>query len=393
MKQSIVVVALLAVGSPGLRAARRPRRRAEEGPAGQEAKQKFDDLTFTEEEERQIGEDVSAKIRQRFGVVQDPAVHKYVTLVGTVARAAVGAAEAAVDVHRARHRRRQRVRVARRVRPHHARRARADRRTKPSWPACSATRSAMSRASTPSTRSRRARRCKLGTDEALSDARRRSSTSSRTRPTTWCSRTASTAATSSTPTRSSSQLTQKAGYAPASLGDFLTRLDERNKDQAEQNGLFASHPETKERIDKIRQWPASRSRGARRTALQDQHQVPADRDHVDCGRHRRLRRSGRIADGKEQPEKKEEPKKGFGLGGLEADRRAGKTDRAGVGFRRRPRSRRRSRREGRQQPEPGEGHGLRGGARRVQEGDRLATSLCQSQSRVVQTRDFDEMLT
>src|SRR6185312_47668 len=39
------------------------------------------------EEERKIGEDVSAKIRARFGVVQDAAVHKYVTLVGlSVAR-------------------------------------------------------------------------------------------------------------------------------------------------------------------------------------------------------------------------------------------------------------------------------------------------------------------
>jgi len=32
---------------------------------------------------------------------------------------------------------------------------------------------------------------------------------------------------------------------------FLTRLMERNKDQAERNGLFASHPETKERIEKL----------------------------------------------------------------------------------------------------------------------------------------------
>ena len=47
-------------------------------------------------------------------------------------------------------------------------------------------------------------------------------------------------------------MTQKLGYAPASLADFLARLDERNKDQAEQNGLFASHPETKERIEKVR---------------------------------------------------------------------------------------------------------------------------------------------
>ena len=54
-------------------------------------------------------------------------------------------------------------------------------------------------------------------------------------------------------------LAQKAGYMAASLGDFLERLDERNKNQAERNGLFASHPETKERIDKIRKQAASSS--------------------------------------------------------------------------------------------------------------------------------------
>src|SRR4029079_11065040 len=43
-----------------------------------------DDLNITEDEEITIGADVSLKIRQRFGVVQDPAVHKYVTLVGTI---------------------------------------------------------------------------------------------------------------------------------------------------------------------------------------------------------------------------------------------------------------------------------------------------------------------
>src|SRR5205823_5555679 len=47
-------------------------------------------------------------------------------------------------------------------------------------------------------------------------------------------------------------LTQKAGYGSGALADFLTRLDDRNKDQPARNGLFASHPETKERIDKIR---------------------------------------------------------------------------------------------------------------------------------------------
>ena len=50
----------------------------------QERKQQFDDLNITEAEEIELGADVSLKIRQRFGVVQDPAVHKYVTLVGTM---------------------------------------------------------------------------------------------------------------------------------------------------------------------------------------------------------------------------------------------------------------------------------------------------------------------
>jgi len=74
---------LAAVGSPA---------RAQFGGLGgvggalkkaQTAKEAFDELNITDAEERQIGEDVSLKIRRRFGVVQDPAVHKYVSLVGT----------------------------------------------------------------------------------------------------------------------------------------------------------------------------------------------------------------------------------------------------------------------------------------------------------------------
>jgi len=53
-----------------------------------ETKQKVDDVTFSEAEERHIGEQVSAKLRTRFGVYQDEAVTKYVALVGsTVAQA------------------------------------------------------------------------------------------------------------------------------------------------------------------------------------------------------------------------------------------------------------------------------------------------------------------
>ena len=42
------------------------------------------DLQVTEAEELKLGADVSARVRDRYGVVQDAAVHRYVTLVGTL---------------------------------------------------------------------------------------------------------------------------------------------------------------------------------------------------------------------------------------------------------------------------------------------------------------------
>jgi len=39
------------------------------------------DLVITEEEEIKLGADVSERVRGRYGVVQDAAVHRYVTLV------------------------------------------------------------------------------------------------------------------------------------------------------------------------------------------------------------------------------------------------------------------------------------------------------------------------
>jgi predicted Zn-dependent protease len=45
--------------------------------------QQVQDLQITEAEEQQLGAAVSEKVRMRYGVVQDPNVHRYVTLVGT----------------------------------------------------------------------------------------------------------------------------------------------------------------------------------------------------------------------------------------------------------------------------------------------------------------------
>jgi beta-barrel assembly-enhancing protease len=46
-------------------------------------------------------------------------------------------------------------------------------------------------------------------------------------------------------------LANEVGYAPQGLGAFLTRLSERNKDATEKRGLFASHPEMTERLERI----------------------------------------------------------------------------------------------------------------------------------------------
>jgi len=43
----------------------------------------FEDLRITDAEEQQMGADISAMLREKYGVVQDRNVHKYVALVGT----------------------------------------------------------------------------------------------------------------------------------------------------------------------------------------------------------------------------------------------------------------------------------------------------------------------
>lgn len=54
------------------------------------------------------------------------------------------------------------------------------------------------------------------------------------------------------------QLSNAAGYAPAGLGSFLTKLADRNKDLKERSGVFASHPETKSRLDRLKSQISSR---------------------------------------------------------------------------------------------------------------------------------------
>jgi beta-barrel assembly-enhancing protease len=320
MKTWILVAILAAVASPAhaqlggiLNKAQRV----------QEAKQKFDDLNITEAEELKIGQDVSLKVRQRFGVVQDPAVHKYVTLVGTalaqqtdrpnlpwtfivldtdgvnafaapggivhITRGALGLIRneselAGVLAHEITH-------VA------HKHTVNAIRKSKA---------------------------VQLGTNETLSNRG------------PFLDKIANKAyemVLEGTFDRGDEldadeggvALAQKLGYAPAALGDFLARLDDRNKDQPARNGLFASHPETKERIDKIRK-AAGANTGAVVAAryIGNVHYQPTEITKIAVVTEGTAGLAGSTSDTSDKNAKKgdkpakEEPpqKKGFGLGSL-----------------------------------------------------------------------------
>lgn len=115
-------------------------------------------------------------------------------------------------------------------------------------------------------------------------------------------------------------LANKTGYAPNGLIGFLTTLKDRNKDSKEKRGLFASHPEMQERLDKIGKQITSQKLTASAT-LQPRFAknisykpVPVTAiATIDPGA------AGLTGGGAKPEEKKEEPKeepkkKGFGLG-------------------------------------------------------------------------------
>jgi Peptidase family M48 len=121
-------------------------------------------------------------------------------------------------------------------------------------------------------------------------------------------------------------LTERAGYAPGTLAAFLTRLDERNKDQPAQNGLFASHPETKERIDAIGKLAGAKS-GAivevryKENIKYEPTAVTAIATVEDgaaglTGSSAPAKNDKAAADKSKDAKKEEAPKKGFGLGAL-----------------------------------------------------------------------------
>lgn len=279
-----------------------------------EAKDKVDDLTISEAEERQIGEEVSLKIRTKFGVVQDPAIHKYVSLVGMtlakqserpnlnwtfvvldtdgvnafaspggiihVTRGALGFAKTEAELagilgHEVGH-------VA------HKHTVNAIQKGK---------------------------MVQMGTDaanrgtflNAIAD-----------RAYSMVLENSFSRGDELDADKVGVALAQQAGYASGALGDFLSRLDARNASQTSKNGMFASHPATKERIDKIKAQSAGANAAvvvqARYKANVKYEPTPITSVATVTAGSAGL--TGGSDDKKEEPKKEEPKKKGFGIGGL-----------------------------------------------------------------------------
>jgi predicted Zn-dependent protease len=115
-------------------------------------------------------------------------------------------------------------------------------------------------------------------------------------------------------------LANKTGYAPNGLIGFLTTLKDRNKDAKEKRGLFASHPEMQERLDRIAKQITSQKLTASATVQARYAKnitfkpVPVTAiATVEAGAAGLTGGDAKAAEKKEEP-KKEEPKKSrFGL--------------------------------------------------------------------------------
>jgi predicted Zn-dependent protease len=115
----------------------------------------------------------------------------------------------------------------------------------------------------------------------------------------------------------------KVGYAPQGLSRFLTRLQERNKASKEKRGLFASHPEMKERLARLtRQITSERLMASATVADRYGKHItykPVELTEiavVEAGTAGLAGESEKPAENKEEAKKEEPKRRGFGIGRL-----------------------------------------------------------------------------
>jgi beta-barrel assembly-enhancing protease len=327
MTRCIMIIAILAVGAPAYAQIGNITRRVQQA---QERKDQFDDLNITEQEEIKLGSDVSAKIRQRFGVVQDPAVHKYVTLTGTMlteqtTRPKLPWTFIVLDTDG----------VNAFAAPggfvHITRGALALIKSEAELAGVLGHEIAHVAQKHTVNAIRKSKGVQIGTSEASSN-RGAFLGALANRAYDMVLENSFDRGDELDADKEGILLVQKAGYAGTGLSDFLVRLDERNKGQAEKNGLFASHPETQERIGKVKQLSASKPGAivAARYTAAIKYQ-PTDLTKIAAV----VEGSAGLAGAKpaakpeeKKPEEKkaEEKKKGFGLSNLTKTTTAGKNE-------------------------------------------------------------------
>jgi beta-barrel assembly-enhancing protease len=281
--------------------------------------QQVRDLVITESDEIRLGEAVSEKVRARYGVVQDAAVHRYVTLVGAslaistkrsglpwtfivldtdgvnafaapggyihITRGALGllgseAELAGVLAHEIEHV----------VQKHTVEALQKSKGMKVGADELVGDKAVFNRL------------VEAATEAVLAGFGRKEELES---------------------DREGLRLADAVGYDPKGLGAFLKRLSERNKSATEKQGLFASHPEMQERLDLLSKQVAAEKLASTAT-LEDRYRkfitykakAQTEIAPVAAGS-AGLAGGGGKAD-KPAEEKKEEPpkKKGFGLGSL-----------------------------------------------------------------------------
>lgn len=239
MKQIVLFCAALAMATPAFAQLGALRK-------AQEARSAIDDLTFSDAEKAELGGQISAKLRDRFGVVQDRNVTKYVTLVGlTVAKNsakpdlpwqfivldtdginAYAAPGGFIHITRGALAFLQSEAELAGVLGHEVGHVIEDhtiaaiRKGKGVQLAANATRNQMLQAVANKGYELIFENAFDRDDEIEAD-------------------------------KAGVQAAGKAGYKAASLTDFLNRLGERNKGNPDRNGLFASHPDIKARTDSI----------------------------------------------------------------------------------------------------------------------------------------------
>lgn len=314
MRRSIILIAILAISTPAFAQLGGLGRRVQQA---QERKQQFDDMNITEEEEIKLGGDVSLKIRTRFGVVQDAAVHKYVTLVGTMlteqtTRPKLPWTFIVLDTDG----------VNAFAAPggfvHITRGALALIKSEAELAGVLGHEIAHVAQKHTVNAIRKSKGVQIGTGETLSN-RGMFLDALVNRAYDMVLENSFDRGDELDADKEGILVVQKAAYVGTGLADFLTRLSERNKGQALKNGLFASHPETQERIAKVKQLAGSKPgavAAARYTSTINYQ--PTDLTKIATV----VEGSAGLTGGSTEPakpeEKKAEEKKkgGFGLGGL-----------------------------------------------------------------------------